>query len=182
MGHAASSPVLVGTMRSGDQRGGTQTSSLVRPHHPSHGHQRALSTQDSMQPLIKGFLCKMSSSSFRGWQRRWFVLRKYLHDNTWNYEVRYWRSEKDEKKNKAMRGRFPIHQVLKVAAQTTSGRKNSFSILVSTTSGKKVDRRHKRTYYLDSDSEEEKARWIACLTAAVEEERESEDDEEDETE
>jgi tetratricopeptide (TPR) repeat protein len=165
---------------------GSSSSSKKKDH-----YQRAASTNDTLQPLVKGYLSKMSSSSFRGWQRRWFVLRKFLSsDNTsWNYEVRYWRSEKDEKKEKQMRGRFPVNQIIKIDSNSKGGGKKtttSFSILVSTagsaSKGKKIERRHKRTYYLDASKEDDKKEWMNCLTAALEEERdsdESDDDEED---
>jgi hypothetical protein len=170
---AVSSPILM--KRSSKSSGKT------------HQHARAVSTIDSFQPLVRGYLSKMSSSSFRGWQRRWFVLRKYLsnNQNSWNYEVRYWRSEKDEKNKKPIRGRFPVNQILKIVDKSNGGKKYSFSIMVSTTSAlgkKKVARKNKRTYYLDSSSEEEKSNWMNCLSAALREEQESEEEEEEEEE
>lgn len=150
-------------------------------------------------------------------------------ETSWNYEVRYWRSEKDERNKKAIRGRFPVrfivrrwfpiffslfyfslcltfflilflvlfllvfisvlffcliqvNQIIKVDEKTTSGRKFSFSIMVSTTgtanSAKKIERRHKRTYYLETASQKDKEEWMNCLRVAVEEERDTEEDEE----
>ena len=65
LGSAASSPVIMKGGSSSSDGGG-------------RNHVRAVSTMNGFTPMVKGYLSKMSSSSFRGWQRRWFVLCKYL--------------------------------------------------------------------------------------------------------
>ena len=119
---------------------------------------------------------KNSSSSFRGWQRRWFALRKYEYDGKWFYEVRYWRLQKEERARKSeIRGRFPVSQILHISRRTISGRKYSFGIDVSTFARSKAAR-HKRTYHLEAACEEDKQRWIQKLSQAIEEEaREAEE-------
>ena len=120
--------------------------------------------------LCNGYLKKNSSSSFRGWQRRWFALRKYEYDGSWFYEVRYWRLQKEELARKSeIRGRFPVSQILRISRRTISGRKYSFGIDVSTM-GQSKAARHKRTYHLEASCEEDKERWIRKLSQAIEEE------------